>query len=46
MSGAPSCVLIGLDAVEISLVERLLAEDRLPNLAALRARGRHGRLIP
>ncbi|MGH7563923.1 MAG: alkaline phosphatase family protein, partial [Gemmatimonadota bacterium] len=46
MTASSPCILIGLDAVEITLVERLLAEGRLPNLAALKARGRHGRLIP
>jgi len=44
VSGSSPCVLIGLDAVEITLVERLLAEGRLRNLAALRARGCHGTL--
>lgn len=46
MSATPPCILVGLDAVEITLVERLLAEGRLPNLAALRARGCHGILEP
>ncbi|HEY7613677.1 MAG TPA: hypothetical protein VH764_11825 [Gemmatimonadales bacterium] len=37
-------ILIGLDATEIEMVERLLAAGRLPNLARLREGGRWGRL--
>ncbi len=37
-------LLIGLDSAEIDEVERLIAAGRLPTLAALRARGRWGRL--
>ena len=37
-------ILIGLDATEIDVVERLLATGRLPNLARLRQQGRWGRL--
>lgn len=45
MSGTSPCILIGLDAVELTLVERLLEEERLPNLAELKDRGNHGRLV-
>ena len=34
----PRVVAIGLDSVDIGLVERLIGEGQLPNLAALRAR--------
>lgn len=37
-------VLIGLDAAEIQVVETLMAEGRLPNLASLRAQGAWGRV--
>ena len=37
-------VLIGLDAVEIDVVEELVAAGRMPHLAKLRRRGRYGRL--
>jgi predicted AlkP superfamily phosphohydrolase/phosphomutase len=37
-------LLIGLDATEIDVVDRLIAAGRLPTLAGLRARGRWGRL--
>jgi predicted AlkP superfamily phosphohydrolase/phosphomutase len=40
----PPVILIGLDAAEIDVVDRLVAEGRLPNLAKLRQRGRWGRL--
>jgi predicted AlkP superfamily phosphohydrolase/phosphomutase len=32
-------LMIGLDAAEFSLIEQMMAEGRLPNLAALQARG-------
>ncbi len=41
--GSP-VVLIGLDAAEIDVVDRLIAEGRMPVLAALRARGSRGRI--
>jgi predicted AlkP superfamily phosphohydrolase/phosphomutase len=44
MSGTPPVILIGLDAAEIEVLEQLLAEGRLPNLAKLRQQGRWGRL--
>ncbi|MBA3554510.1 MAG: alkaline phosphatase family protein [Gemmatimonadales bacterium] len=44
MSDSPPVILIGLDATEIDVVERLLAAGRLPNLAKLRQQGRWGRL--
>jgi predicted AlkP superfamily phosphohydrolase/phosphomutase len=37
-------ILIGLDAAEIDVVDRLVAAGRMPNLARLRQRGRWGRL--
>lgn len=37
-------VLIGLDAAEIDVVDRLVADGRMPNLARLRQQGRWGRL--
>ena len=37
-------VLIGLDAAEIDVVDRLVAVGRMPNLARLREQGRWGRL--
>ncbi|HWB42121.1 MAG TPA: alkaline phosphatase family protein, partial [Gemmatimonadales bacterium] len=40
----PPVILIGFDATEIDVVERLLAAGRLPNLARLRQEGRWGRL--
>jgi predicted AlkP superfamily phosphohydrolase/phosphomutase len=41
---SPPVILIGFDATEIDVVERLLAAGRLPNLARLRQQGRWGRL--
>jgi predicted AlkP superfamily phosphohydrolase/phosphomutase len=41
---AAPVILIGYDATEIDVVERLLAAGRLPNLARLRRQGRWGRL--
>jgi choline dehydrogenase-like flavoprotein len=40
----PPVILIGLDAAEIDVVDRLVAAGRMPNLARLRQRGRWGRL--
>jgi len=37
-------LMIGLDAAEVTLVERWMEEGALPNLRALRDRGRMGRL--
>jgi predicted AlkP superfamily phosphohydrolase/phosphomutase len=37
-------VLIGLDAAEIAMIEALLDQGRLPNLASLRRQGWSGRL--
>jgi predicted AlkP superfamily phosphohydrolase/phosphomutase len=37
-------LMIGLDAAEFSLIEQMMAEGRLPNLAALQARGVQGSL--
>lgn len=37
---------IGLDAVEISLMERLMAAGRAPNLSRLAAAGRMARMVP
>ncbi len=44
MSDTPPVILIGLDAAEIDVIERLLAAGRMPNLARLRGEGRWGRL--
>jgi predicted AlkP superfamily phosphohydrolase/phosphomutase len=44
ISDRPPVILIGLDAVEIDVVERLVADGRMPNLARLRRQGRWGRL--
>ncbi len=44
MSDTPPVILIGLDAMEIDVVEPLLAAGRMPNLARMRERGRWGRL--
>ncbi len=40
----PPIVLLGFDATEIDLIDQLIAEGRMPNLARLRRRGRWGRL--
>ena len=37
-------IFLGLDGLEPELVERYLAEGKLPNMAALRERGRYSRL--
>ncbi|MFW6078043.1 MAG: alkaline phosphatase family protein [Gemmatimonadota bacterium] len=44
MSARGPVILLGMDAVEATLVERLLEEGELPNLATLRARGVWGGL--
>ncbi len=44
MSGTPPVIIIGIDAAEIDVLDRLVAEGRLPNLARLRQQGRWGRL--
>ena len=44
MTQRPSVIALGLDAMEGLLVERLLEEGRMPNLARLRERGAYGRL--
>lgn len=44
MRDTPPVVLIGLDAAEIDVVDRLVADGRMPNLARLRQQGRWGRL--
>jgi len=41
--GSP-VVLIGLDAAELDMVDRLIAEGRMPALASLRSRGSWGRV--
>ena len=43
-SPTPPVILIGLDAAEIEVVDRLVADGRMPNLARLRWQGRWGRL--
>lgn len=44
MTTSRPAVLIGLDAAEVRVIEALMAEGRLPNLAALRAQGAFGRV--
>ena len=44
MSETPPVILIGLDAAEIDVVDRLVADGRMPNLARFRQQGRWGRL--
>lgn len=44
MRTTPPVILIGLDATEIDVVDRLVAAGRMPNLAKLRQEGRWGRL--
>jgi len=44
MSDKPPVVLIGFDATEIELIDQLVEQGRMPNLAKLRQRGRWGRL--
>ena len=43
--GAP-VIMVGLDAAELDLVDRLAGEGLMPNLARLRAAGRQGVLRP
>ena len=43
-SPTPPVLLLGLDAAEIEVVDRLVAAGRMPNLARLREQGRWGRL--
>jgi predicted AlkP superfamily phosphohydrolase/phosphomutase len=40
----PSVLMIGMDAAEVSLLQKWMDEGALPNLRALRARGVFGRL--
>lgn len=44
MSERTPTILIGMDATEIDLVDRLVAAGRMPVVKALRERGRYGRL--
>ena len=44
MRNKPPVVVLALDAVEGSLVDRLVAEGRMPHLAALRDRGVYGKV--
>ena len=44
LSDTPPVILIGIDAAEIEVLDRLVAEGRLPNLAKLREQGRYGAL--
>ncbi len=44
MSGSGPVLMIGWDAADFTLVERLCAEGRLPALASLRASGYSGRI--
>src|SRR5919106_2679928 len=44
MRDRSSVILIGMDATEIELIDRLVAGGRMPTIAALRQRGRYGRL--
>jgi predicted AlkP superfamily phosphohydrolase/phosphomutase len=44
MSDNSPVILIGLDAAEIEVVDRLVADGRMPNLARMRQEGRWGRL--
>lgn len=44
MKETSPAVLIGLDATEITLIDQLVEDGQMPNLAALRQRGRCGRL--
>ena len=39
-------VVLGFDGVDAVVVEEMLAAGRLPNLAALRARGGYSPLVP
>lgn len=42
----PRVVVLGFDGVDAVVVEEMLAAGRLPNLAALRARGGYSPLVP
>jgi predicted AlkP superfamily phosphohydrolase/phosphomutase len=42
----PRVVVLGFDGVDSGIVEQMLAAGRLPNLAALKARGGYSPLIP
>ena len=42
----PRVVILGFDGVDSQVVEQMLADRRLPNLAALKARGGYSPLIP
>ena len=42
----PRVVILGFDGVDAKIVEQMLSDGRLPNLAALRARGGYSPLIP
>lgn len=44
MSAPTPVLMLGLDAAELSLIERFIAEGKLPALARLRQRGCSGRL--
>ena len=44
MSKNQPVILIGMDATEITLIDALLAQGRMPTMAKLRERGRYGRL--
>jgi hypothetical protein len=39
-------VILGFDGVDAAIVEQMLASGRLPNLAALKARGAYSPLVP
>lgn len=43
-SSQPRVLMVGIDSAELSLIERWIDEERLPNLAALRRRGAFGRM--
>src|SRR5918998_3484023 len=44
MTNTRPVILIGIDAAEIDVLDRMVSEGRLPNLAKLRQEGRSGRL--
>ncbi len=44
--GKPRVVILGFDGVDAQIVEQMLAEGRLPNLAALKQRGGYSPLTP
>ncbi len=45
-TNAPRLVILGFDGVDAHLVEQMMAAGRLPNLAALKARGGYSPLTP